>query len=224
MKIDCISDLHGYHPSLTHGDILIISGDCTRSDTIKQWIEFFHWMKSLDYKYKILVAGNHDAFLMNIFPKNQEEAEEYKEIHEFIGNEPNFYYLCNSLIEIEGMKIWGSPNSVYFDRVNPKYTAFMHTEKYLESIYEIIPKDIDILISHSPPFGICDTNKDGIHCGSHSLRSWIDSNKPRYVICGHIHEQGGKSLRIGHKTHVYNCSYVNERYQPMSESIRSIMC
>jgi len=35
MIIDCISDLHGYTPSLSGGDVIIVAGDLTAKDTFE---------------------------------------------------------------------------------------------------------------------------------------------------------------------------------------------
>ena len=63
MFIDCISDLHGYHPELKGGDILLIAGDLTASDKAYQHDAFMEWLIEQDYRYKIYIAGNHDNYL-----------------------------------------------------------------------------------------------------------------------------------------------------------------
>lgn len=221
MKIDCISDLHGFLPPLPGGDLLILAGDYTARVEIKQWAEFFSWMKKQNYRKKILIAGNHDNFLEKAFPKTQKEADELKEIDEWLTElrESDFEYLCDSRTEFEGLKIWGTPWSLLFPEANPKCITFMGTEEQLEEKYEMIPNDIDILISHSPPYGILDKSIRGVHCGSIALRNAMMKVKPRYLVCGHIHECGSKEVDLV-TTKVINCSYVNERYKPVHSHIR----
>ena len=55
----------------------------------------------------------------------------------------------------------------------------------------------DILISHSPPFGIGDVLEDGRRVGSTALRAAIERLSPRLVFCGHIHGCWGVSGAIG---------------------------
>ena len=205
MIIDCIADLHGYFPKLEGGDLLIIAGDLTARDERDQYVEFFKWLYLQKYKRKILVAGNHDNWLHELYK---------------IPNEPtDLDYLCNSGTEFEGLSIWGTPHSLIFDGVNPRCTAFMGTEKDLKQKYDFIPEEIDILISHTPPFGILDRSIHGELCGSRSLRETMFRVKPRYLVCGHIHECGGKEIDLT-TTYVVNCSYVNENYDPVNKPIR----
>lgn len=45
---------------------------------------------------------------------------------------------------------------------------------------------------------------NGEHCGSHSVRNWIEQIQPKLWLCGHIHENNSASW-IG-KTLVLNCA------------------
>lgn len=241
MIIDCISDLHGYYPNLKGGDILLLCGDYTATDKLTEWAEFFAWLEKQPYRKKILVAGNHDNFLFNSFPKNKNEAEELKEVQDFLQEmgeevETDFEYLCDSGTEFEGLKIWGTPWTAQFPRINPQCCAF--TVKYhdkdenLEDYWKKIPNDIDILISHSPPYGIFDKIKrikfsgrssDIDHVGSMSLRNHVISRiKPKLHIFGHIHECGGQMIDCV-ITKFVNASYLNEHYEPVHDPVRIIL-
>jgi Icc-related predicted phosphoesterase len=203
--IDCIADLHGHHPKLDGGDLLIVAGDLTSGDTVHQHMKFLSWICNQHYKKKIWIAGNHDNFLIGT---------------KFISiEELGLEYLCNSGTEFEGLKIWGTPHSLIFDEVNPKCTAFMGTEEELKEKYDLIPEGIDILISHTPPNRILDENRYGEYCGSVSLRETMFRIEPKYLICGHLHECGGKEVDLK-MTSVINCSYVNEWYEPNNEPMR----
>lgn len=205
MIVDCIADLHGFFPKLEGGDLLIVAGDLTSRDTQEQHMRFLSWILQQNYRKKIWIAGNHDNFLQGttFIPIKNLEME----------------YLCNSGTEFEGLKIWGTPHSLIFEDVNPRCTAFMGTENDLKKEYDNIPEDIDILISHTPPYGILDKSIYGEHCGSISLRNTMMRVKPKYLICGHIHECGGKEIDLC-STYVINCSYVNEKYKPVHKEIR----
>jgi 3',5'-cyclic AMP phosphodiesterase CpdA len=61
MKIDCISDLHGFQPKLEGGDLLIVAGDLTARDTVEEYITFNSWLSDQNYDRKIIIAGNHDG-------------------------------------------------------------------------------------------------------------------------------------------------------------------
>lgn len=66
-----------------------------------------------------------------------------------------------------------------------------------------------IILSHAPPYGTSvDKIRMGLHVGSKSLRSFIETYKPHLVVCGHIHESRGKDLL--RNTIVVNCGSVAE--------------
>ncbi len=226
MKITAISDLHGYKPELPGGDLLILAGDYTGRNKMKEWAEFFVWVKKQEYRKKIIVAGNHDGFFESGFSKNQKESDELKEVQSFLLElgeiEPeDFDYLCDSGVEFEGLKIWGTPWSLWFKEINPKCKAFTGSEACLGKKYQKIPEDIDILISHGPPFGILDHiyryNGSTEYCGSHELKKAIERVKPLYIITAHIHENGGEEYLYKHEgknTQCYNVSHCDEFYRP----------
>jgi len=205
MIIDCISDLHGYCPKLDGGDLLIIAGDLTARDRSSDWENFFLWLSKQEYKKKIFISGNHDNQAMSQF--DWYDAE----------------YLCDSGTEFEALNIWGSPWSLWFNGINPKCTAFTGSEKDLKKKFDLIPDDIDILITHSPPYGILDKTIRNEHVGSKSLAYKIGmmENPPRLWVWGHIHESYGVDFAVrGKHVKMINASYVNERYEPVNKVIR----
>ena len=56
--------------------------------------------------------------------------------------------------------------------------------------YSKIPGDTDILITHSPAYGILDFD-DGINYGSEEISAKISTIKLRAHLFGHIHAQHG---------------------------------
>lgn len=54
-----------------------------------------------------------------------------------------------------------------------------------------------VLVTHTPPFGHCDLQKDGTHEGSISILAAIKAKKPILNLCGHIHSSWGTSEMIG---------------------------
>ena len=216
MIIDCIGCLHGYLPQLEgDGDLLIVTGDLTARDSSSGYIKFYEWLEKQTYRKKIVIPGNHDGYFekCNTFSPSP------------FGDDLATY-LCNSGTEFEDLKIWGTPHSLWFDQINPKASAFTKHEYELKEIYDQIPDDIDILISHTPFWGILDQNIHGYLCGSRSLRDTIDRVKPQIFICSHIHEQGGNEIMYKHQgpnTWCVNCSIMNEDYEPINEPIRLVL-
>lgn len=228
MKITIVSDLHGQAPVLKGGDLLIIAGDMTARNKLDEWAMFFEWLKKQDYRKKILIAGNHDNFFMTGFPKSQEEADHLKEVQSFLIEQvemetPNFEYLCDSGCEFEGFKIWGSPWTKTFPNMNEHCMAFTeNSEAELWHHWNIIPKDTDILITHSPPFGIFDKTYNKSRAGSKTLTNVIHTRLTSLKLhCfGHIHEGYGKA-KIKHtgtenEYWVVNASHMNQHYEPIN--------
>ena len=217
MKIDCISDLHGYYPKLEGGDLLIVCGDLTARDSPIEYGHFAAWIDRQKYNKKVLVAGNHDTFFQNAGSNSIQDT--YSDI--------NVEYLCDSGTEFEGLKIWGSPWTAQFPGINPKCCAFTvnfgcDTEYWLDEYWKLIPDDTDILITHSPPHGVLDKCLNG-NVGSKTLLEAIERIKPKLHIFGHIHECGGSKLLYKHEgpnTWCVNASIVNERYEHVNKPIR----
>jgi Icc-related predicted phosphoesterase len=121
-------------------------------------------------------------------------------------------YLCDSGIEIEGIKFWGSP-------VQPWYHnwAFNKSLKTISKHWNEIPNDTDILITHVPPQSILDKNSRDEQCGCPQLTPRVNEVKPRYHIFGHIHESYG-ILEFDGVTYI-NSSSLNNQYEYQNEPI-----
>jgi Icc-related predicted phosphoesterase len=213
MIIDCISDLHGHFPTLEGGDLLIIAGDLTARHTLHELEQFNEWVRVQDYKKKVLIAGNHDTFF-------ESGASVDSSVH----------YLCDSGTEYEGLKIWGTPWTAQFRGINPICCAFsmpltINTEDLLQRYWDLIPSDTDILITHSPPFGILDTTSRKQLAGSPSLLVKVSEINPLIHCFGHIHEEGGKDLWMPWKrgTTFINASLVNLSYEPVNKPVRIVL-
>lgn len=213
MIIDCIADLHGDFPELKGGDLLIIAGDLTASDNSLEHEFFLDWLHEQEYRKKILVAGNHDNFLDDGVPL--QICDKLIKCCD---------YLLDSETEFEGLKIWGSPWTKTFEGMNPHCMAFTcDTEEELAVKFSLIPDDIDILITHSPPFGFLDgiPLEDGslFHVGSSSLGIRIQDICPRFHIFGHIHKWGGQMIDCV-TTKFVNASLMNEDYDSIFKPVR----
>lgn len=95
----------------------------------------------------------------------------------------NATVLINEGIEIQGLRIWGSP-------VTPLYGgAFgLSSAEDRRRLYAQIPEDTDILVTHGPPYGILDSTSDsGVHSGCRELLDVVVRLKPRLHVFGHVH-------------------------------------
>lgn len=180
MNIWHISDTHGVHKSLSipqNIDIIIHSGDFSNSFTphINEFetYKFLEWYSSINIPTKILISGNHDVYSFSF-------QRDFKRLCE----KNNIIYLNDSTVNINGLKIFGSP---YVSPIG-RYHIFMTTK--LHRHWDLIEDNTDIVITHSPPYGILDfaDNHLGKHlCGSKSLYKKIMEIQPKYHLFGHIH-------------------------------------
>lgn len=219
MIIDCISDLHGDFPDLEGGDLLIIAGDITASDKVPQWSEFYEWLEEQPYRRRILIGGNHDGALEKSISSQQ---------HRDLGFEPDTSiceYLCDSGTEFDGMRIWGSPWTYRFNGMNPACAAFTKREiTQLMEQWELIPGDIDILVTHTPPLGILDKSHFG-RFGCHHLYNRLkDLRQLKLHVFGHIHAGHG-IIEVPDFPGVKfaNAAQMDEDYKPQNRPIRVII-
>ncbi|HQU86420.1 MAG TPA: metallophosphatase domain-containing protein [Pyrinomonadaceae bacterium] len=211
MKIVCLSDTHNCNEKIAvpDGDILIHSGDAAIQGTRHEIEEFLQWFSALPHRHKIFVAGNHDWFY-------EIENEKARELTAKFG----IIYLQDSFIEIEGLKIYGSPwQPRFFD-----WAFNLHRGAELAEKWKSIPHDIDILITHGPPNGILDEvpRPFGVeNTGCEELMKRIEQisvfGKLKLHVFGHIHCGYGKTEENG--IVFVNASTCDEEYKPTQPPI-----
>lgn len=97
--------------------------------------------------------------------------------------------LDGKVIKDKGLVIAGLGGSVRYRPVGPnQYTQsemFVRVVQFLPKIFlKTLGKRMDILITHSPPFGIHD-DTDPTHVGLKALNFLIKIVRPRYMLHGH---------------------------------------
>lgn len=196
MRFVAISDTHGKHQfELPEGDVILHAGDVSSRGLKAEVQRFLDWFAGLDYRYKIFIAGNHDFFF--------EEAAQ-AEIEAMIPE--GLIYLNDSGVEIEGIKIWGSPIQPWF------YDWAFNRQRGpdIQKHWALIPDDSDIVITHGPVFGILDRTASGQVVGCEDLLPVIQRIAPKVHLCGHIHEAYG-TRQVGDTLFV-NASILDLRY------------
>lgn len=138
MKVTVISDTHGQHRSLKlpKGDLLIHAGDISKRGHPIVVEDFLDWFSLQKFRYKVFIAGNHDFFLERAHPQF---------IEQMIPND--IIYLNDSGTEIEGIKIWGTPITPWFN--NWAFNRERGAE--IKQHWDLIPADTEILITHGSP-------------------------------------------------------------------------
>jgi Icc-related predicted phosphoesterase len=196
LRLALLSDTHQLHRQVEvpDGDVLIHAGDFTMfSESMEAVVDFNDWLGELPHRYKIVVPGNHEYFL---------EADPSER---FMLDNANV--LINEGIQIEGLRLWGSP-------VTPMYGgAFgLSSAKDRKRLYAQIPPNIDVLVTHGPPFGILDTAISGLHEGCPELLDAVEQVRPKLHVFGHIHGAYGV-FKAEHTTFV-NASWLGPHDDP----------
>ncbi len=77
-----------------------------------------------------------------------------------------------------------------------------YTQRQATKLIRRLP-GADVLLCHCPPRGVNDDPDDPAHVGFDGLRAWVDRHRPRHLLHGHVHPEGGElTTRVG-ETHVH---------------------
>lgn len=170
------------------------------------------WMASLPHRKKIVVPGNHDVTI------GWEELRWYtfaadlglqmafhNEVFIGTGNKDKPYIkaFCSAWTPA-----WGRGWAFMAERGSDK----------LRMLWDRIPEDTELLITHGPPKGILDEEeREGFLCGCEILREKVKKlPKLKYHLFGHIHEHGGGVHEEDGVTFV-NLSMVNRQHKPTNQ-------
>lgn len=209
MRIVAFSDTHNLHRRINppDGDVLVCAGDITGNGQLTVMDDFAKWMANQPHKHKLVVFGNHDRF---------EALTPIRKSAIGFLLDAGITYLQDSSIEIDGIKIYGSPFSPRF------YDWSFNIDRGLasEKKWAQIPDDVIILITHSPPYGILDEVPKGLwfdeevleHVGCRDLLNRISELKQLKAHCfGHLHYSSG--VKVINDITFANCAILNEQYQ-----------
>jgi predicted MPP superfamily phosphohydrolase len=218
---------------LPGGDILIHSGDISSLGRKSEVTDFIKWFNKIEgYTHKIFIAGNHDMSFdrekllrdkLAFFDGKTDYDTPYAEGKpEWLSNllttdlNPNVFYLENSYVELDQIKIWGSPYSSTFG-----YGWAFNVDRGYDSaqLWNQIPSDTDIVITHGPIYGYCDrtaNTNENVGCADlyHRLK---ELNTPLH-FSGHIHEgYGYRETNWG--GYAFNGCICNLRYEALNPPI-----
>lgn len=208
MKLICISDTHGDHAQmqLPEGDVLLHAGDVTAHGSKADYADFLEWFAAQPHQHKVFIAGNHDSYLEQV-PDTSKQMASALGVH----------YLCDSGVEIDGIKFWGSPITLrFFD-----WSFMRDPGPDIDKHWAMIPYSTDVLITHGAPWGILDevqrTADTTESTGCHSLLDRIVEIKPTYHIFGHIHEGYGRATFK--QVEFANVSSMNRFYKIQNQAV-----
>lgn len=241
MKVVLISDTHTRHkhltskgtgPILPEGDLLIHAGDFSSVGQKGEVESFLKWIdqQSSNYTYgTVFIAGNHDRSFDPKFFREYEDSDLWGDfshlkkptwlrniLSDFEPGRSSITYLENQEIEINGLKVWGSPVTPWF--YGEKWAFNKQRGKDIKEVWDQIPAGTDIVVTHGPVVGRLDyIPSSSEYVGCQELRNKIEEIKPILHVCGHIHEGYGESM-VGGTVYV-NASTCDRFYDPVNRPV-----
>ena len=212
LTFDILSDTHSQHNKFTcaGGDFLLHSGDALNRGSYEETLDFMLWMQNQPYTHKIFIPGNHDWALERDFEYWRDQFTKH-----------GIHLLNDSGIELEGIKIWGSPvqpwfNSWAFNRARTEAEATTE-HPWIKPHWDLIPSDTEILLTHGPAYGILDEvsykgSNPEINVGCKELLKKIKKTQIKLHVFGHIHE--GRGFQYERNTTYVNGSSLDRKYCP----------
>lgn len=171
-----ISDTHELHrgSDVPAGDILRHAGDFTMFSRSLETVEDFNnWLGDLGHRHKLIVPGNHEFFLQPDLNRTSLLT--------------NATVLVNETVVIDGLRFWGSP-------VTPLLGSVFGIASPKERLqhWSGMP-DLDILITHGPPFGVLDRSSEQDEpMGDAELLDVVRKRQPLLHVFGHVHGAYGQ--------------------------------
>lgn len=181
MLLVAVSDTHGAHDRVTVPpcDLLIHAGDLTRKGKLDELVAACDWLAAQSARHKVFIAGNHDKI-----------CERDPNAVRGVAITRGLTYLCDETIELEGLRIHGSPVTPWF-----RGMAFNRARgPVIAEAWARIPVGVDVLVTHGPPHRVGDRMILGPHVGCADLRERLRIVAPKVHLFGHIHEAHGTYL------------------------------
>lgn len=204
MRVVGISDLHGRLPNIPACDVLLIAGDICPDFMFRKsvtdiarlyqmdWLRdvYAPWEQTVSATHILATPGNHD-WVKEFPPECRSKM--------FIDEGCN----VQDLYRDRTLKFWFTPWVSGLPMWNYSLTRERRRDRF-----DMIPRGLDVLVSHAPAYHIGDKTMSGEHAGCIELRTAIDRARPKHCFYGHIHEgqrQGQKHVPFG-QTQMHNVS------------------
>ncbi|GLC37847.1 hypothetical protein PLESTB_001482600 [Pleodorina starrii] len=179
LTVVCVSDTHSLYLEeglikVPEGDMLLFPGD-VEVGTAAEGLAFSHWLAGLPVRGpRVLTWGNMDTATPGL-----------------TDPVPGATIIVNAIVEVNGYRIFASP---WTPRFAGAYQLDMGPDASYEYWSKLLPSnaDVDIVLTHGPPYGIADKT-NGRHRGDMGLLRAVQAlqKPPLLWVCGHIHEQYG---------------------------------
>ena len=176
VRLVLLSDTHTHHSELEvpDGDILIHAGDYAlardSAGRVREKSSFDAWLATLPHLHKIFVQGNHD------------EGKPGSPISRLQHATSLVDKLTEVVVRGRTVRIYGSPWQPQFKG----WPTFL-PPKDCEAMFAQIPKNLDVLITHTPMYKYGDGD-NGYDAGDRGLLKAIKEKRPKLSVFGHIHD------------------------------------
>lgn len=227
-----ISDTHRTHAWLTlpPGDVLVHCGDALLEDrdegqrSIDAFADFARWFQRQPYKYKLFIAGNHDALLERLGTSGVQRilsaaALDVADGHRQVARSDRgaALYMCGNTTTLrfddQEFTVAASP----YSNANSAASANRAYQGDVEGLVNWLDKlgpppgesepPLDLLLTHGP---------------SDALSDWVGTHQPRVHAYGHVHSAYGAKWRNhthGRSSFVLNAALADNAYAPMNPPI-----
>jgi hypothetical protein len=133
--------------------------------------------------------AEHGRYFHNQHPQDPQECIA------LLKNSPTITYLMHSSAHIK-LRSKSGPNThfrVFGSPFNPQHGlwAFDYKSDEAAALWNAIPPNTDILVTHTPPKGHCDLSAANTAAGCEPLRQALWRVRPKLHVCGHKHEGRG---------------------------------
>jgi Icc-related predicted phosphoesterase len=196
MKLLCIADhvdpfiySTGLKTRFSDIDIVISAGDLA--------LEYYDFIVSTLNKPLFFVFGNHYIAARSSYTRNRDP---------FFSQPPKYLsavgatYLEGRVMVVKGVILAGLGGSNWYNGGENQYTDFAMFLSMLHLFPKLLwnrmvrGRFLDVLVTHSPPYGINDL-PDPCHTGFKVFLWFMRVFKPRYLIHGHIHLYDRNAVR-----------------------------
>lgn len=183
--------------------VLIHAGDATFTDKPTELQDFIEWMKNqTQFDHKLWIPGNH-SLACEDFPYNIE----------VIDNETGATCIHDKVIEIDGVKFFGTAHTPEF-----MGWAYGFSKRQGEIFWENAP-EADVVVCHGPPKDILDSPTPDYpmdRFGCEFFKEYVERTSPKAVVFGHIHGSGGQTEKFN-DTICANVAVMDEDYNVVRE-------
>ncbi|KAL6710737.1 hypothetical protein ACN47E_007794 [Coniothyrium glycines] len=209
----------GFRPPMPSADVLLHCGDLTMIGHLHEYEKTLDMLESINAHLKLVIAGNHDISLDETYyqrrgqymhrqsgydkdlPRYARDLWEGERAQKagvvYLEEGTHTFTLSNGAL----LRVYASPYQPEFcdwafpyfrdqDRYNPPHQCTPNAVPIAQNPVPDFP-NVDVMMTHGPPYGILDATNTGEHVGCENLLRAARRCKPQLHCFGHIHEGWG---------------------------------